>query len=75
MENTPRLISIKEACRQLGIGRTTFYHLRESGELKGVCRIGGRTLVSQAAIDEFIAQRLDENAGPSASPTLGEGRQ
>lgn len=75
MENIPRLISIKEAHRQLGIGRTTFYHLRESGELTGVCRIGGRALISQAAIEEFVARRLDSDGHPGPSPKSGEGRQ
>ena len=70
-----QLISIREAYTQLGIGRTKFYALRRSGELKGTCRIGGRTLISQAAIDEFVAHRLDASGRPSPSLNPCEGER
>lgn len=75
METSTQLISIKEACRRLGIGRTKFYALRKNGELTGVCRIGGRTLISQIAIDDFVAQRLDVAPLRAPRPRSGEGMQ
>jgi len=49
----PRLLSIKQACRLLGLSRTTFYALLASGKLRSVT-IGRRRFVPSDAIDEFI---------------------
>lgn len=51
---TPRLLSIKQAIFELGVGRTSIYELINTGELKTV-RIGRRRFVAIEAIDEFIA--------------------
>jgi excisionase family DNA binding protein len=50
----PRLLSIKQACRLLGLSRTTLYALLASGELRSVS-IGRRRFVPSDAIEEFIA--------------------
>ena len=50
----PRLLSIKQACRLLGLSRTTLYALLASGKLRSVT-IGRRRFVPSDAIDEFIA--------------------
>jgi excisionase family DNA binding protein len=52
--NLPRLLNIKQAGYELGIGRTAVYGLISSGELKTV-KIGRRRFVPCEAIDEFIA--------------------
>ena len=49
----PRLLSIKHACRLLGLSRTTLYALLASDELRSVT-IGRRQFVPSDAIDEFI---------------------
>jgi excisionase family DNA binding protein len=49
----PRLLSIKCACRILGISRTSLYALMASGQLRSVT-IGRRRFVPSDAIDEFI---------------------
>ena len=49
----PRLLSIKQACRLLGLSRTTLYALLASGKLRSVT-IGRRRFVPSDAIDEFI---------------------
>jgi excisionase family DNA binding protein len=51
---TPRLLSIKQAIFELGVGRTNIYELIASGALKTV-KIGRRRFVAIEAIDEFIA--------------------
>ena len=50
----PRLLAIKQAIFELGIGRTAIYELIKDGKLKTVV-IGRRRLVPAEAIEEFIA--------------------
>ena len=50
----PRLLSIKQACRILGLSRTSIYALLASGKLRSVT-VGRRRFVPSDAIDEFIA--------------------
>lgn len=49
----PRLIAIKQAIYEIGIGRTTIYELIKDGKLKTV-KIGRRRLVPSEAIEELI---------------------
>ena len=48
-----RLMSIKEACKRLGIGHWAVYQQINKGALKTV-KIGGRRLVSVKTFNEFI---------------------
>ncbi len=50
-----RLWPIESVMERLGIGRTMVFHLMASGELRSV-KMGRRRLVSEAAIQEFIAR-------------------
>jgi predicted DNA-binding transcriptional regulator AlpA len=50
----PRLLSIKQAMFELGIGRTGMYELIRVTKLKTV-KIGRRRFVTIEAIEEFIA--------------------
>jgi excisionase family DNA binding protein len=50
----PVTISIKDAARAIGIGRTKLYELINSGELQ-VLKIGRRTLVSAASIKALVS--------------------
>lgn len=49
----PRLLSIKQACRLLGLSRTTLYALLASDKLRSVT-IGRRRFVPSDAINNFI---------------------
>lgn len=51
--NKPLLVSIKEACTQLGISRTRVYEMIKNGSLS-VRRIGRRTLVTQQSIEALF---------------------
>lgn len=51
---TPRLLSIKQACRILGLSRTSLYARMASGQLRSVT-VGRRRFVPREAIEEFIA--------------------
>jgi excisionase family DNA binding protein len=51
---TPRLLSIKQASRILGLGRTNLYAMMASGRIRSVTA-GRRRFVPREAIEEFIA--------------------
>lgn len=57
-----RLVSIKELCKILSIGRTSVFALIADGSLD-VCRIKGRTLIPlssvHALIEESLVRRTD----------------
>jgi excisionase family DNA binding protein len=50
----PRLLSIKQAVFELGIGRSALYELISAGTLKTI-KIGRRRLIAREAIEDFIA--------------------
>lgn len=49
---------IPDACRRLGIGRSTLYELIKAGELRTV-KIGSRTLIPEADLQKVITSRLE----------------
>lgn len=57
--STTLLLSLAEARRRLGIGRTTLYRQMKEGKLAYV-KIGRRRLISVKAIEQFIEQRENE---------------
>jgi excisionase family DNA binding protein len=57
-----RLLSIKEACRILGLSRTTLYAQMASGRLQSVT-VGRRRFVPREAIDVFIADLPTDYGG------------
>lgn len=51
-------LSILEAARRLGIGRTAAYQAAASGRFPvPIIQVGGRKLVSRAALDELLSGR------------------
>jgi excisionase family DNA binding protein len=58
---TPRTVSepltvrVEEAARLLGISRGSAYALAARGELPGALRLGGRIVVSRAALERALA--------------------
>ena len=59
-EELPRLLSIPQACRVLGVGRSVLYQMLSSGQIRSV-KIGRRRLVPREAIDEFVANLPTDN--------------
>ena len=53
----PIAVTVDEACRVMGIGRTTLYELLQGGEVRGFS-VGRRRLVSVASIREWEARSL-----------------
>jgi excisionase family DNA binding protein len=60
----PLTVSIKEACRLLGVNNNTIYKLIGTGALPSF-KIGRRRFISLAALREFVASGRD-------TPTDGE---
>jgi excisionase family DNA binding protein len=54
----PQLVSLEEACRMLGLGRSKVYELVLGGELPSV-RIGRARRIDVDDIRAFIAQAKD----------------
>ena len=58
----PLSVSVDEAARLLGVGRTTVFTLLDEGTIRSV-KVGSRRLVPRKALDEFLAG----HGGPAAS--------
>jgi excisionase family DNA binding protein len=68
---TPRLISVKGAARELGIGRDSAYALVREGRLPAV-RVGRRILVPVAQLDEYVSSELRRNEQPTVPPRTSD---
>jgi len=55
---TPLAHQIPEACRRIGIARTSIYQLIKDGEIKSI-KVGARTLIPETELQRFIAKRLE----------------
>jgi excisionase family DNA binding protein len=55
--SVPLAHRIPDACRRIGIGRTTIYELISAGELR-VIKLGNRTLIPESELQRFIETRL-----------------
>lgn len=53
---------LPEACRLLGLGRTTLYAAIKSGELKAL-KAGRRTLITHQALQQYLGARPDLRTG------------
>lgn len=54
----PILVSVPEAMRMLGIGRTKFYQLVSAGDIRLV-KIGAKSLASVVSLERFTASLLE----------------
>lgn len=57
-----RTVTVEEAARMLGIGRSLAFDLARRGELPGAIRLGGRTVVSVAELERALRGGRDESA-------------
>lgn len=61
MSDKPVLISVNDAANQLGIGRTRFYELLNSGEIEAV-RLGARRLIVRESLLSFVDRLRTQRA-------------
>jgi len=58
----PLSVSVDEAARLLGVGRSTMFALLESGQVRSV-KVGARRLVPRRALEELVADHDVSEAG------------
>jgi excisionase family DNA binding protein len=58
---TPLAVGVSEACRMLGVGRTSLYALVQQKRLPSFS-IGARRLFKRAELERFIEQEAARNA-------------
>jgi excisionase family DNA binding protein len=56
----PLTVTVEEACRLLGLGRTNGYELAKRGELPGAIRIGRRIVVSRPVLERILGVHTDQ---------------
>jgi excisionase family DNA binding protein len=64
---SPRAFSIREFCRQYGIGRTIAYQEMAAGRLRAL-KVGRRTLITHDAAEAWLSSLAEANTGKSAPP-------
>jgi len=57
-KSAPLAHKIPDACRRIGIGRSSLYELIKSGEVRPI-KIGCRTLIPEAELLKVIASRME----------------
>ena len=72
-DGPPELLSILQASRRLGIGRTAAYDLISSGELRSV-KVGRRRLIPADALAELAQRGTAPNRNGTALEVDGHGR-
>jgi excisionase family DNA binding protein len=65
-----RLLSIDDAAKALGIGRTALYGELMRGELRSM-KVGRRRLIPLTAIRQYIASSSDSQAGAVSRKSQG----
>jgi excisionase family DNA binding protein len=60
--SAPLSVSVDEAARLIGVGRSTMFSLLDSGVIRSV-KVGARRLVPRRALDEFLGERGTSPAG------------
>lgn len=61
MKTDKLLLSVRDTCEQISIGRTTFYMLVNAGIIPTV-KLGGKRLVPKSALEQLISD-LEQNQG------------
>lgn len=62
-----QILTIKEVCEELGIGRTTWQVMKRRGDIPPMLEIGGQHRVRREALERWLAERESSPAGPSAA--------
>ena len=65
MAAEPLMLTVPEAADRLRISRTRVYELILSGELRSL-KLGRVRRIPMSALEEFIAERLNETGGDAA---------
>jgi len=55
------MLSVKQACQRIGLGKTAFYAFLGAGEIPAI-KIGKRTLIAEEALNNFIRRQAGYQA-------------
>jgi excisionase family DNA binding protein len=55
----PLLVSVPEAARMIGLGKSKFYELVKIGDFK-IVKLGGRSLVSTDELRAYVAAKVTQ---------------
>ncbi len=55
----PLLVTVRQACQMLGLGRTSIYHLARTERLRAI-RIGGAVRFSVDHLRQFVDDQIAE---------------
>lgn len=50
--------SVADACKRLGVGRSTMYELIKGGDLKAI-KVCSRTLIPESELLRFVAAKME----------------
>jgi excisionase family DNA binding protein len=64
------LLSVREAAKELGLGRDSTYSLIRAGRIRSV-RVGARVLVPRAELEAFCARELEAGTIEPAEGATG----
>jgi excisionase family DNA binding protein len=62
MKELPITLSIADACKETGIGRTSLYNAIKTGKLRAV-KFAGRTLIRSEDLKSFVDQLPEISTG------------
>lgn len=65
---TPLTVGVESAYRSLGIGRTAFYALVRTGEIR-LIKLGSRSLVPCTELERLVTERLNGSAAGTHAVT------
>lgn len=71
MQDDRWLITIPEAARLLGVGRTKAFQMAKSGELPGVIRLGRSVRVSKPVLLRWLGAEPEHDGLPHERPAAG----
>ena len=57
MEHSRLVLTVKEFCTQMGIGKTLYYKAQKMGEGPALIRVGGRVLIAQDTALAWLRSR------------------
>lgn len=69
----PISMRIPDACRFIGISRSSLYLLIASGDVE-IVKLGSSTLVLTSSLQKLIEQRRDRRGFDEPTPALGAGK-
>ena len=69
--NPPLLVSINEAARIVGLGRSKFYTIIKQNELR-LIKVGARSLVAMSDLQRFVEEKIEASKSERSNRDTGK---